>query len=193
LRALHLIDRLDLYSTIFTDPAVEDGPSPSTMAWAVAYNCLDELRVNETPGSIYKSLVRSEDAKYLAWILAALTPWSTVPQTMSIKSKGKPSIILGASVAREGIKAETKMCNVVAGAFKHYKQITALKDAVKRNDAYTKERDTIGMTIRGWDAQGGHWRLQALFALLVEAMYECKPIGTMYEHPKRVMILIIVN
>jgi tRNA nucleotidyltransferase (CCA-adding enzyme) len=112
---------------------------------------------------------------YAAWILAALTPWSMVPQTMSIKSKGKPSIIIGAAVAREGIKAETKMCNIIGGAFKNWEQIKSLKDAIVREDAYTKERDTVGMTIRGWDAQGGHWRLQALFALLVEVMTRSQP------------------
>lgn len=181
MRALHLIDRLGLYSTIFTDPGVQDGPTPDATAWAVAYTFLEELRTNETPGSIYKSLVRSDDARYIAWVLAALTPWSTVPQTMSVKSKGKPSIIIGAAVAREGIKAETKICNVIGGAFKNYEAITALKDAINRNDVYTKERDTVGMFIRGWDAQGGHWRLQALFALLVEAMNQSESKGRFRE------------
>lgn len=156
---------------------MQNGPAPDTTTWAVAYNCLEELRTNDTPGSIYKSLVRSDDAKYSAWILAALTPWSTIPQTMSIKSKGKPSILIGAAVAREGIKAETKMCNIIGGAFKNYEAITTLKDAINRSDPFTKERDTVGMSIRGWDAQGGHWRLQALFALLVEAMSQSKSKG----------------
>jgi hypothetical protein len=89
---------------------------------------------------------------------------------MSIKSKGKSSVPIGAAVAREGIKAESKMVNIIAGAFKDYEAITALKNAIKQKETYTNERDTVGMSIRGWDTQGGHWRLQALFAILVEAM-----------------------
>lgn len=77
----------------------------------------------------------------------------------------------GTMVAREGIKADNKICNVITGAFRNYEQITRLKDDIKRNEeAYIHKRDTVGMSIRRWDSQGGHWRLQALFALLVEAM-----------------------
>lgn len=169
IRSLELIDRLGLYTTIFTDPTVE-GPTPNTTNWYIVYDSLDELRKNETPGSIYQSLVRSPDAQYLAWILAALVPWTTVPQTQSVKSKGKPSLPLGAMVAREGIKADNKICNVASGAFKQYKQIIKLKDDIIQKEPYTNERDTVGMTIRRWDSQGGSWRVQALFALLVEAM-----------------------
>jgi tRNA nucleotidyltransferase (CCA-adding enzyme) len=170
IHSLELIDRLGLYSTIFTDPTVEGNPTPNTANWYIAYDSLDELKKNETPGSIYQSLVRSQDAQYLAWILAALVPWTTVPQTQSAKSKGKPSLPLGAMVAREGIKADNKICNVASGAFKQYKQIIKLKDDIIQKEPYTNERDIVGMTIRRWDSQGGSWRVQVMFALLVEAM-----------------------
>lgn len=45
-----------------------------------------------------------------------------------------------------------------------------LKDAIKNKEDFTNQRDTLGMSIREWEARGGHWRLQVLFALLVEAM-----------------------
>jgi hypothetical protein len=73
-------------------------------------------------------------------------------------------------VAREGIKADNKICNAASGAFKQYKQIIKLKDDIIQKEPYTNERDTVGMTIRRWDSQGGSWRVQAMFALLVEAM-----------------------
>jgi tRNA nucleotidyltransferase (CCA-adding enzyme) len=168
--ALQFIDRLGLYSTIFTDPTLQECPSPETSSWHAAYECLEKLKTNATPGSIYQSLARSEDAKYLAWILAALVPWSSVPQTPPIKQKGKPLLPLGGMVAREGIKADNKICNVVSGAFKHFQEITELKSAIKTNKPHINERDAMGMAIRRWESQGGHWRLQALFALLVEAM-----------------------
>ena len=54
-----------------------------------------------------------------------------------------------------------------------------MKDAIIQEVKYTSQRDKVGMTIRRWDAQGGHWRLQALFALMVEALKrdsKCEPI-----------------
>jgi tRNA nucleotidyltransferase (CCA-adding enzyme) len=168
--ALQFIDRLGLYSTIFTEPSIQEFPVPETLTWHVVYNCLENLRSNETPGSIYQSLVRSEDSKYLAWILAALVPWSSVPQLPPVKQKGKPPLPLAVIVARVGIKADNKVCNVVNGAFKHYQEITDLKNAIIAKEPYINERGKVGMTIRRWDSQGGHWRLQALFALLVETM-----------------------
>ncbi|APA12836.1 hypothetical protein sscle_10g076060 [Sclerotinia sclerotiorum 1980 UF-70] len=169
-QSLHLFDRLGLYSTIFTDPAADSIPVPDISNWRVVYDCLEEMKSNETPDSIYKSLVRSDDAKYLAWILAALTPWTAVPPAQASKPGGKTPPPFGALVAREGLKAESKLCSMVAGAFKQYAEITELKDAVLRNDSYIHKRDTVGMMIRKWESQGGQWKLQVLFALLVEAL-----------------------
>ena len=94
--------------------------------------------------------------------------------------KGKLPLPLGAIVAREGIKADNKVCNVVTGAFRDYEQIIKLKDDIARNETYVNERDTVGMTIRRWDLQGGHWRLQALFAILVEALKRNDPKGNQH-------------
>ncbi|QSZ28759.1 hypothetical protein DSL72_003264 [Monilinia vaccinii-corymbosi] len=175
--SLHLFDRLGLYSTIFTDPTVKDIPVPDTSNWKIVYDCLEEMKSNETPGSIYKSLVRSDDAKYLAWILAALTPWTAIPPAQATKPGGKIPQPYGFLVAREGLKAESKLCNMAAGAFKQYAEITELKASIKRNDPYIHQRDTVGMMIRKWDSQGGQWKLQALFALLVEALKLKGPEG----------------
>lgn len=168
--ALQIIDRLGLYSAIFTDPTLPECPAPETSNWHIAYDCLEVLKSNETPRSIYQTLVRSEDSKYLAWVLAALGPWSTVPEILRVKQKGKPLLPFGGMVAREGIKADNKVCSVVGAAFKHNQEISDLKAAIITKAGYISERDTLGMRIRNWDSQGGHWKLQALFALLVEAM-----------------------
>ncbi|ATZ55574.1 Bccca1 [Botrytis cinerea B05.10] len=168
--SLNYFDRLGIYSTIFTDPTAHEIPAPDTSSWRIVYDCLKEMTLNETPDSIYKSLVRSDDAKYLAWILAALAPWTAIPPAQAAKPGGKTPPPYGALVAREGLKAESKLCNMVAGAFKQYAEITELKDAIKRNDSYVHERDTVGMMIRKWESHGGQWKLQVLFALLVESL-----------------------
>ncbi len=182
-RALQLIDRLGLYSTIFTDPWTEGCPAPETSNWYVAYDCLEVLKSNESPGSIYRSLVRSEDAKYQAWLLAALVPWSSVPQTPLVKQKGKALLPIGGVVAREGIKADNRICSIVGGAFTHYQQIIELKNAIIAKQSYTSDRGTIGIMIRKWDSQGANWRLQALFAILVEAMNMKTSTGSLPPRP----------
>lgn len=131
---------------------------------------MEELKINETPGSIYKVLVRSDDAKYLSWLLAALTPWAGLQPPPPAKAGGKPPLPFATTVAREGIKSDNKVCNVVTGASRNYAQITEFKSAVKDGKPFIHERDTLGMAIRKWDSQGGHWRLQALYALLVEVL-----------------------
>lgn len=166
--SLALFDRLGIYSAIFTDPTASDPPTPDTQNWHVAYECLEVLKKNETPGSIYHSLVRSEEAKYISWLLAALTPWSAVPLP-EVRPGAKLLPPLGTNAARVGLRAETKVCNILTASFRHYKEITAMKDAIKNKDKHINQRDTLGMAIRTWDALGGQWRLQALFALLVEA------------------------
>jgi tRNA nucleotidyltransferase (CCA-adding enzyme) len=104
----------------------------------------------------------------MSWILVALVPWSAIPNPPW--TGHKPPLLFGTRVAQEGIKANSKICNLVNSAFKNYTQITDLKDAVAKGETYIHERDTVGMRIRTWDADGGNWRIQALFALLVEVM-----------------------
>ncbi|KAH8678663.1 hypothetical protein BGZ60DRAFT_525410 [Tricladium varicosporioides] len=167
--SLQHIDRLGLYPFIFTDPTVTGLPQPSTESWSHVYNCLDLLKSNETPGSIYSTLVRSEDAQLIAWILAALTPWSSIPEP-ELKPGGKPVTPIATLVAQHGIKASNKICQVVTGAFKNYREITNLRDAIVKKEAQTLQRDKLGMAIRRWDFHGNNWRLQVLLSVLVEAM-----------------------
>jgi tRNA nucleotidyltransferase (CCA-adding enzyme) len=167
-RALQLIDRLGLYSTIFTDPTAQSSPLADSSEWHAIYKCLEVLESNKTPGSIYQSLVRSDDAKYLAWILTALTPWSAIPNPQPGVAGGKLPLPLATNVAREGFKADNKICSVVTAAFRNCGDVIKLKDSVTREEPFVNERDTLGMMIRKWDSMGGQWKLQVLFALLVD-------------------------
>lgn len=167
---MHFIDRLGLYSTIFTDPTAKAVPEPPTHRWRFAYDCLETLRLNESPGSIYKLLVRTEDTTELAWILAALCPWAEVAAPTPIKAGGKIPLPYATIVAREGIKATNRICDAVTAAFRHYDEISSFKRAVIYQEPWTQERDRLGMAIRRWDATGGHWKLQVVLAILVEAM-----------------------
>ena len=167
--ALNLIDKLNLYRAIFTDPSKESPDLPLLSRWPVAYQCLDELARNKTPKSIFDLLVRTEDAAYVAWNQAALCPWMGIddPLDGTRKSNAWPTV---AVIAREGFKAPNKLTEIIAASYRHREEITALKKAVNDGEVHVRERDRVGMAIRRWDAQGGSWKLQVLNALLVEAM-----------------------
>ena len=169
-RSLKYIDDLELYHTIFTDPSNAEFPTPEIPHWKLAYDTLDTLRQNRTPASIYDVLVRSDEAAYFAWVLAAVAPFAQLPLPPNT-AKGRASPPYGTLAAREGIKAPNKLCDVCTAAHNFRDQIMTLKRAVLEGDRDVMDaRDRFGMEIRLWDARGGHWRLQVLFALLVEAM-----------------------
>ncbi|KAI1848189.1 hypothetical protein JX266_005902 [Neoarthrinium moseri] len=176
--ALERIDRLGLYHTVFTDPERPDMPQPEISKLLVSYECLEFLRQTKTPGSVHDVLVRSDEASYFSWVLAALTPWADVPD-LSPTGKGKPLPPSATLAAREGIKAPNKLCDVITASHKHREEILSLKTAVCEKATYINERDRFGMAIRQWDARGGHWRLQVLSALLVDAH---KVLGVKHDH-----------
>jgi tRNA nucleotidyltransferase (CCA-adding enzyme) len=124
------------------------------------------LKSNESPGSIYKILVRTEDAAELSWMFAALCPWAGVVTPTSSKPGGKAPLPFATIVAREGIKASNRICDAVTAAFKHREEISSFKRAVVNKEPWTRERDKLGMAIRRWDATGGHWKVQVVLAIL---------------------------
>lgn len=152
---------------MFTDPERTDMPVPDTGCWRAAYECLELLEANKTPGSIYDLLVTSEEARYYAWSLATLTPWEQLPDDPPLRS-GKPALPLPAQAAREGFKAPNKLCDVITAAHRHRPAILECRDIVREKKKGLEERDRFGMAIRDWDARGGNWRLQVLFAILVD-------------------------
>ncbi len=66
-------------------------PTPDISNWTAVYSCLDILAKTKTPGSIYDQLVRGEEARYFAWVLAALYPCEQVADLPNPKA-GKPGI-----------------------------------------------------------------------------------------------------
>ena len=174
--ALGLIDRLGLYHTIFTDPAQPGFTKPDLTGWTAAYECLDFLEKTKTPGSIYDVLVRTEEARYLAWMLAAITPWGKIapPAPPSAKRPPPPPAVIA---LREGIRGTNKLCDVVNGAYCHRAQITSLKQAVCDKAPYINERDRFGMAIREWEARGSNWKLQVLFAVLFDVLTAAQTTG----------------
>ncbi|KAK4215666.1 mitochondrial CCA tRNA nucleotidyltransferase [Rhypophila decipiens] len=165
--ALRRIHKLDLYATVFTDPAREGMMTPDLGRWSAVYEALDGLERSKTAGSMFKVLVTGEEARYYAWALAALVPWEQIPDEPPVK-KGKLAVPLAAQVAREGFRAPNKLFDLVASSHRHRQAIVELKRIALSDDEKKRERDRFGMAIRQWDSRGGHWRLQVLFAVLAD-------------------------
>jgi tRNA nucleotidyltransferase (CCA-adding enzyme) len=121
------------------------------------------------PGSVHDMLVQSDEAAYYSWMLAALSPWATVPDSRSGCKGGRPLLPFPALVVQEGLKGSTKLRSLVAAAYHNRQEIVTTVQMVNTSHVGSVERDKVGMAIRRWDHQGGHWRLQVLNALMVEA------------------------
>ncbi|KAF2473948.1 poly A polymerase C-terminal region-like protein [Lindgomyces ingoldianus] len=174
--ALALIDRLDLYNTIFIDPTRPNNHPPDLEYLSPAYKfveCYLRTAKPDIPQIIPKTLIRNEEEQYFAWIWATLMPWVDAPMVPHSKPTQRP-FYAATLVAREGIKAPNKICDVVTACLRDGEDIRKLVDAcytqLRRPNAKAAgedptARDTLGMAIRRW---GPTWRSQLLFSLIYE-------------------------
>ncbi|MDI1486319.1 MAG: CCA tRNA nucleotidyltransferase, mitochondrial [Ramalina farinacea] len=180
--ALGLIDDLGLYQTIFTDPTVSVPSSPDQSTWAVAFGTLHGIlrspdstaQTAKTLQTINKLLVRDESDCFLAWTLVCFVPWAELlPQTLS-KASSKKSASYAGLAAREGIKADNKICKIVDDAVTYRHEVLSLRDSMlnsepllssRKRKAAAVGREVHGMAIRAW---GVHWRTIVMFSLLWE-------------------------
>ena len=193
LKALELIDKQNLYTTVFSDPNRADVLPSKLDNWSKAYHFLDFL-LNDLLGrvlteeteaniSVIRRLVLQDpEDVYHAWVLAALSPWSTSqwPQDPQARpTKSKPSLPAATTAAREGLKVANKTMSVTKCAAEHCEEIIAVKDAfcesidpaavpAKRKQE-TCSRDQLGMAIRRW---GYNWRTSVVYAMMLEAMHQ---------------------
>lgn len=168
--AVRYIDELGLYHTVFTDPAKPDMPNPDLTGWNDTYEFLFDLDAH----SLYRMLITSDEEKYLAWVLACVVPFARVAGQVSRTGNLKKNRPLATQAAREGIKAPNRVSELVTAAWLHLEEISELKKLVCSQNERMNERDYFGMAIRRWDAQGKHWRLQILFAMLDDVMTKGK-------------------
>ncbi|KAF9635164.1 hypothetical protein BFW01_g6059 [Lasiodiplodia theobromae] len=177
LGALQYIDRLGLYTTVFSDPTKDHNFTPLTN-WPVAYQCLSRILQSQEPASknVKSTTIRDAEDSYLSWLISAIVPWADAPEPQPLKpgTKAPPPVVC--SVAREGIKAPNKVCDVMTASVKNLEEIRGLKDKFNVQQRLPQKKsegddatapDTIGMAIRKW---GPTWRNQALFVLLYEVL-----------------------
>jgi tRNA nucleotidyltransferase/poly(A) polymerase len=172
--AMRLVYDVGLYFTIFSDPSMDDAKhyKPDTEG---TISLIDELEELLASGSdLPELLVRDADERYIAWILTAIVPYRDAPQPESqeMNKKAPPPVPTG--VAREGIKATNKICDVITSSVRNLNEITKFVDGVDVQKRRAQKvpgqedltaRDTLGMAIRRW---GPTWRSQVMYALQVE-------------------------
>jgi tRNA nucleotidyltransferase (CCA-adding enzyme) len=172
--ALQLIFELDLYETIFSDPLLDsnDHYSPEVGKWRAVIDVLQEAIDDSRP--IAEILIRDDEDQFLAWLMAAFTPYRDAPQPEASEPGKKPPAPIAAQVAREGIKSTNKVCDIVASAVKNQSEIAGMVDRLsmqkrrpdkKIEDGDVSARDVLGMAIRRW---GTSWRSQVMYSMLVE-------------------------
>lgn len=159
--ALRYIDALGLYNTIFVNPIQEQDSFVSSPGfnWSIVYDTLYFLLDEYEITTWRDSLIVDDEARFLAWMVAAMVPWADAPLAPPSKKKGRPLSPAAASVLREGLKAPNKVTDLIAHCIEHRQGIVDTK-----NDG-GRDRARLGMMVR---ALGPTWKLQILFAMLYD-------------------------
>ena len=187
--ALHLIDRLGLYRTIFDDPNVSVDYKPDIEALEPAYNILFTLNFADKDAqsaySLTRLLLRDAEERYLSWVLCAMMPWADAPAIEDAKKAGKQPQLRAVSVAREGIKATNKVCDILGASIDNSPEMISLKDKFVKQIAKSKRnvaaeddvttRENLGMAIRRW---GSSWRSQMVFAIMYDIAHSSSDIDS---------------
>ena len=189
--ALKLIDELDLYNDIFTDPTSSQ-LTMNTQYWHRAYDQLQTLTHidegiklhSQDLAQIAEILIRNEDDIYLSWMMACFVPWAK-QRSLQHTTKRLPSPACIA--ARQGIKADNKISNRIDDAVYHREEIIALMKASILQEAPTssplkrKEERSLrvaqGLAIRHW---GSHWRSSVMYTFLTQMVEVDSELGMIY-------------
>ena len=174
LMAASIIERLGLYRTIFSDPTEDPlhAFAPDEENWKIVVNQLGTFLGGENADA--GVMVKDQEERFLAWILACMVPYRDAPQAQPAEVGRKWPPPVATNVAREGIKATNKVCELVTASVRNREEITALvnkqserrrrpQQSAQGEDPFA--RDVLGMAIRRW---GATWRSQTVFSMLCE-------------------------
>ncbi|KAF7716155.1 Uncharacterized protein PECH_005431 [Penicillium ucsense] len=169
--ALHIIDRLGLYPTIFANH--QDNVTADTSTWPLAYNTLARLLhpsdTDESLHPIRQRLLQDPSSHYSAWMIAAFAPWTSVP-SRSQGTEKKPPPLRPVEVGRDSLRADNKTLFILRDATAHFGDIIACKNSLLGGTLQASPaeiRQQIGLRIRSW---GKEWKLCIVLAILQEVM-----------------------
>ena len=172
--ALHLIDRIGLYHTIFANH--HDQVLADISTWSLAYNSLARLLPSNSEQKDVEQvehmrhfLIGDDSSAYYAWMIAAFAPWTSVPARIT-KGKQKSPPTRAVEVGRESLRSDNKTLNILRDASSNYEDIIRCKSSLLANTISGNSaeiRQHIGLRIRSW---GKEWKLCVVLAMLQEAM-----------------------
>ncbi|KAL1961126.1 hypothetical protein VTO42DRAFT_3071 [Malbranchea cinnamomea] len=174
LSALRTIDMLGLYSTIFANH--HDQASVNTSDWQRVYTSLnaildDGYSVVNIPlplrSNLRRILIRDDNGRYYAWMIAALTPWADVSPQLPLKK-----LSLSAAVARDSLRCDKKLMQILTSTAQYYQTVSDVKTAFLNSqlgDSVPDIRWKISQYLRtvGKDCD---WRYCILQAILMQIM-----------------------
>ncbi|KAI4253791.1 MAG: hypothetical protein L6R42_007451 [Xanthoria sp. 1 TBL-2021] len=180
-QALHLIDRLGLYKTIFTIPGSESSPPGTALSnWQKAYDQLqafvnaesEQSGAQNTMTIIKSTLLNKSKDVYPMWLLCAFVPWARVERPAP-KKPGGVAPTSGKMAAQEGIKADNDSAKLIDNAASHLGSIIQVRHAVIKEESTNplkRKQDNVsrqeqGLFIREW---GSNWRCSVMYAILTE-------------------------
>ncbi|PGH03326.1 hypothetical protein AJ79_07404 [Helicocarpus griseus UAMH5409] len=176
LTALQRINRLGLYDTIFAN--LQDDAMVDTSTWERAYNSLalllsnpsdDNVESHKTRQYLRDMLIRDDTDLYYAWFLAAVAPWTTVPDPTPSKPT-KPVTPRATTVARDSLCANNKACTIISAASKYHRMISDFESSFLNDKIAAspiEARVATGQFIR---TLGQDWRSCFVLAMVLEAM-----------------------
>ncbi|KAL4769036.1 hypothetical protein BDW60DRAFT_219210 [Aspergillus nidulans var. acristatus] len=168
-RALHIIDRLNLYPIIFAN--FEDDATADYSTWSLAYNAFDRFLCSEddsgTVSRVRGLLVRDPLETYYSWVIVAFSPWSAVPTRVQGTKLIPPRM---AEAARGSLRADNRTVNILKQTGTHWRNIIDVKTALvegRMEGTAAEVRQKLGLHIRSWSTD---WRFCVLLSLLQEIM-----------------------
>lgn len=132
----------------------------------------------QAPNRLAEILIRDAEERYAAWILATMVPYRDAPQPQPSAPGRKMPPPVATAIAREGIKATNKVCEIITASIRNASEIASLvrkQSDQKRRPHRVPEgenalaRDVLGMAVRRW---GQSWRSQVVFAFLTDVADE---------------------
>ncbi|WEW61206.1 CCA tRNA nucleotidyltransferase, mitochondrial [Emydomyces testavorans] len=195
LMALRIIERLGLYDTIFANH--QDDVGVDVSSWSRGYRALmailddsyNELNTLQQDQALLRDiLVRDEDDVFHSWMLAALSPWTTVPQKETAPNK-KELPPRAAMVARDSLRTDNKMISILKSTTKYHGLVSELKSAFLKQALGETLPDIRWRLGKGIRIMSTYWRLCVVQAILLEVMQGEEPRKVFQEYGEFLLYL----
>ncbi|RMJ22608.1 hypothetical protein PHISP_06514 [Aspergillus sp. HF37] len=181
-KALYFIDRLGLYSTLFTTDA--NGFLADTSSWPIAYDSLarlisprvdDDKELKAVSRQVRGILIRNSLDTYYAWMITALAPWMVVPKhavggTFRRYPEGLPHPPWAVDVAKDSLYPTLRNLVVLSEVADRFRRVIEAKSSLLENrmgKTVDEIQEQVRLLVKSW---GGNWRSCMIMAILQETM-----------------------